>query len=71
MTLVRCAASDVGNVRGEQVCMYACAYMHSQKNWDRLGMRERGGMSEGETDVFYMLLTNYYFTPYTCSFKYL
>lgn len=60
VTLVRCAASDVGN-GGEQVCMYACDCTHSQKNWDRLGMKECRGMSEGETDVFYTLLSNYHF----------
>lgn len=53
MTLVRCAAFDVGNVRGERVCVYACDCMSSQKNLDKLGTRECRGMSEGDTCILH------------------
>jgi len=42
--------------------MYECDYIHSRKNLDKLGMREcRALYIRGETDVFYMYLTNYHF----------
>lgn len=50
----------LGNVWGEQECVYAYDCISIHKNLDKLGIRECRAMSERETGVFYTRLTNYH-----------
>lgn len=50
----------LGNVWGEQGCVYAYDCISIHKNLNKLEIRECRAMSERETGVFYTLLTNYH-----------